>query len=286
MTTQKMTRYHIPHPDDPEIKIAGDLEQIEPELPTQGRKVALILHGVLGHKNYLFQKRLAKILPMDSFRFDFRGNHETPGPWNMSYFENDLADLRAVVAFLTSQLGYTIDVVIGHSRGSLIAYKWICTAPEGQTVSAFVNVSARYRMERMRQRNALYQPQIDQQGFYEWKVKVAGEEKIGKIYDGDVERFATWDTSFVWNHFPQGTHVLTAHGLADETVPPYDGIIYARALSTRNPGTHTLHMVEGANHNFIGKYDELNETIVEWLGEVKSGNAKGGIWGTGVKGKL
>ncbi|KAF8517416.1 Alpha/Beta hydrolase protein [Hysterangium stoloniferum] len=286
--SKKMSRYYIQHPDDPQIKIAGDLEQLEPELPTHGRKVALILHGVMGHKNYLFQKRLAKLLPMDSFRFDFRGNHETPGPWNMSAFENDLADLRAVVAYLTKELGYAIDMVVGHSRGSIIGFKWICTAPEGPNVSYFVNCSGRFRMERIRDRHAVHQPAIDKQGFYEWKVRVAGEEKVGKIYPGDVERFATWDTSYLWDSFPQRTHVLTVHGLADDTVPPYDAIIYARVLSTRHPGTHTLHMVEDANHNFVGKHDEVNSTIVEWLGKVRDGSliCSTGIWNMGVKGRL
>jgi len=223
---------------------------------------------------------------MDSFRFDFRGNHETPGNWNMSTIGEDLVDLEVVVAFLTSQLGYTVDVVVGHSRGSLVAFRWICTTPEGAAISAFVNASGRYRMERMRNRNPEYQPAIEKQGYYEWKVKVAGETKIGKIYPGDVERFVAWDTSLVWDRFPQRVHVLTIHGLADITVPPYDAIIYARALSTRNPGTHTLHLVEEANHNFIGKYDEVNETILEWLSLVRDGSLQSGIWKTGVRGKL
>lgn len=241
---------------------------------------------VLSHKDYLFQKRLAKLLPVDSFRFDFRGNHETPGPWNMSAFQNDLADLDAVVQFLNEKLGYTVDMLIGHSRGSIIAFKWICTRPEGKQISYFVNCSGRYRMERMRRRLDIYQPAIDQQGYYEWKVKVAGKEKIGKIYPEDVERFATWDTSFVWDTFPQHTHALTLHGLADDTVPTYDAIIYARALSIRDPGTHTLHLVEDANHNFIGKHEEVNDTIVEWLHQVKNGSITSGIWKTGIKPRL
>jgi uncharacterized protein len=65
----------------------------------------------------------------------------------MAAFEADLQDLYAVVAFLTSQLGYSIDMLVGHSRGSVVAFKWICTAPEGPGVSAFVNVAGRYRME-------------------------------------------------------------------------------------------------------------------------------------------
>lgn len=63
-------------------------------------------------------------------------------------------------------------------------------------------------------------------------------------------------------------------------------------------------MVEGANHNFTGvslqlmirwikllyvmqqKYDEVNQTILEWLEQAREGILKSGIWKTGVKTKL
>lgn len=32
----------------------------------------------------------------------------------------------------------------------------------------------------------------------------------------------------------------------------YDSIIYARALGGRPAGTHSLHLIEGADHNFVG----------------------------------
>ena len=32
----------------------------------------------------------------------------------------------------------------------------------------------------------------------------------------------------------------------------YDAVIYARALANRSPGTHNLHLVEEADHNFTG----------------------------------
>lgn len=43
---------------------------------------------------------------------------------------------------------------------------------------------------------------------------------IGKIFPGDVEKFATWDTNYVWDQFPQHVQALTVHGLADDIVPP------------------------------------------------------------------
>lgn len=284
--SKKTTRFYIPHPDDQNIKIAGDLEQVEPNLPTHGRKIALICHGVMGHKDYLYQKRLAKMLPIDSFRFDFRGNHETGGPWNIYDFASDVIDIRVVVAFLSKELGYTVDMVVAHSRGSISSFKWVASTPEGRNISYYVNCAGRFRMKRVLERLAIYGPSIEKQGFYEWKVRVAGQEKIGKIFEGDVERFASWDVSYLWDQFPQQIHVLTLQGLADEIVPPYDGVMYHRALSPRSPGTHTLHMVEGANHNFIGKHDEVNETIVEWFDKATEGTLQGGIWKTGVQTKL
>ena len=64
----------------------------------------------------------------------------------MGAFDNDVEDLEAVVAYLTSQLGYVIDLLIGHSRGVVTAFRWMCTAKEAAGVRGFVNVSGRYRM--------------------------------------------------------------------------------------------------------------------------------------------
>ena len=52
-----------------------------------------------------------------------------------------------MVDFLKSQYGYVVDLVVGHSRGSIVAFRWMATSEDGKGVSAFVNVSGRYRME-------------------------------------------------------------------------------------------------------------------------------------------
>lgn len=65
----------------------------------------------------------------------------------MSAFDEDEVDLRAVASYLTTELGYTIDLVIGHSRGSVVALRWLCTSEEGKGARGYVNASGRYRME-------------------------------------------------------------------------------------------------------------------------------------------
>jgi uncharacterized protein len=100
---------------------------------------------------------------MDSFRFDFRydvyraqpdvvynmclrGNHETGGDFKQGRIREDVIDLQVVVEYLKSKFGYKIDMLVGHSRGSVVAFHWICKTEDGRNVSTMVNVSGRYRM--------------------------------------------------------------------------------------------------------------------------------------------
>lgn len=58
-----------------------------------------------------------------------------------------MEDLQAVVDHLKDEFGYVVDLVIGHSRGSIVGFRWIATSEDGKKAAAFVNVSGRYRME-------------------------------------------------------------------------------------------------------------------------------------------
>ena len=55
-------------------------------------------------------------------------------------------DLQAVVDYLKATYGYVIELLVGHSRGSIVAFRWLATTEDGRKVSAFVNASGRYRM--------------------------------------------------------------------------------------------------------------------------------------------
>ncbi|KAG0704850.1 hypothetical protein DFH29DRAFT_333953 [Suillus ampliporus] len=142
MATRTSTKLHIPHSKE-DCELVGVLEQLTPEEPTQGRKIALILHGSLRHKHYLFQKRLALRFPMASFRFDFRGDHESGSHRTHGGFARDVKDIVTVVSYLRNTYGYEIDVVVGHSRGSVVGMHWLCTSEEGQRAHVMVNVSGR-----------------------------------------------------------------------------------------------------------------------------------------------
>jgi len=283
MTTRKTSKHCIAHPKDPASPLTGVLEQLSPEKPAQGRRIALLLHGTIGHKDYLFLKRLALRLPMDSFRFDFRGNFESPGPWRMGAFEDDVDDINAVVACLTRELGYIVDLIVGHSRGVVAAMRWMCTAKEAKSVRGFVNVSGRYRMRLIYDSIAKFRHDLDTKGYFIRNETVARQPWSAKITREDMEEFANFDSTMVWDHFPTSAHVLTMHGLKDKTVPPYDALIYARAFGARNPGTHQLCYVEEADHNFTGLQDDVVVTILEWLSILEGNALTTGIWQTGIR---
>jgi alpha-beta hydrolase superfamily lysophospholipase len=78
--------------------------------------------------------------------FHLSGNHETGGIWKQGALDEDLVDLQVVVDFLKQTYGYVIELLVGHSRGSVVAFRWISTTEDGRKVSAFVNASGRYRM--------------------------------------------------------------------------------------------------------------------------------------------
>jgi alpha-beta hydrolase superfamily lysophospholipase len=75
------------------------------------------------------------------------GAYESGGTWKYAAFWQDVDDLEIVVQFLNQQYGYVTDLLVGHSRGSVVAMLWLCTSKEGQLVGGLVNASGRYRME-------------------------------------------------------------------------------------------------------------------------------------------
>jgi len=120
-------------------------------------------------------------------------------------------------------------------------------------------------MERIYDKMLLYMPELRAKGYYNWKARVAGQNIIVKMMRNDIDAFANYDTSFIRREFPQDVDVLTIHGTADKTVPVEDARIYHDILSARRPGTHKLELVDGADHIYTGRSDDVVGLIVHWL---------------------
>ncbi|KAJ1026773.1 hypothetical protein NDA16_002070 [Ustilago loliicola] len=203
---------------------------------TRGLKIAVILHGVLAHKDQIYHKQLARALPVDSFRFDFRANGETPGTWSMGNLADDVEDLVAVVDYLRTKLEYTVEIIVGHSRGCLDAFAWFAkhcpdALPPSLRVPFFVGLSARFNMANIHERDPMYLSAFAREGFFRWQARVAGQDKELRVYPDQVEQFAAWPTREIALAFPYNTDVLLIHGTADKSVPASDVTSYANILS-------------------------------------------------------
>ncbi|EJD50377.1 alpha/beta-hydrolase [Auricularia subglabra TFB-10046 SS5] len=222
----------------------------------------------MGHKDYLWQKRLSRALPLDTFRFDFRGNHESGGSWNFAGFPNEVADLDAVVRHLDTVLGYRVVLLVAHSRGSLVCFRWLCTAEAKyvQRVQAFVNISARYRMQKIYDRAGFSDgdERDPRTGDFIWRTTTARKPRVERVTNADIAAFASWNTARVRTDFPSHVDVLTIHGKADDLVSPVDAELYDDDLRHRSPGKHTLYLVEGANHTYDNDREEVIRAVIGW----------------------
>ncbi|KAL9940212.1 hypothetical protein V8E36_000917 [Tilletia maclaganii] len=306
------TKLAIPFPDDArsgDLSIAGILAHAEP-LSSDGpgaqaandnasasssrsgsqasagaepRPLALILHGVLAHKDQIYHKKLVAALDMDSFRFDFRANHETPGTWSMASFHEDIEDMRCVISYLRRHHNYRVHVLIAHSRGALDAWMYLGEQERNRRDARrsgparnedievppyVVSLSGRWRMERIHDRTKLYEAGFKAEGFYRWKARVAGKDVEVHITPEQVADFAKFPLPGYVRDAPLETDVLLITGTADKVVPTSDVGYYVNALSSqpgRRPGSVQVYLVEHADHNFIGHYDEVVQAITDWL---------------------
>lgn len=169
-TRKEQIKIRIPHPNDgPDagVEIVGLLARadnyrasqknessIEPVSRTtvsksEMRPLALILHGVFAHKDQTYHRGLVAALDIDSFRFDFRGNSESTGEWNIGAIDADYRDLLLVVEHLRTHYNYWIEIVVAHSRGAGIVWEYFAKEfHEGKSIAQripfYVSVSARW----------------------------------------------------------------------------------------------------------------------------------------------
>ncbi|GAC94358.1 ectomycorrhiza-regulated esterase [Pseudozyma hubeiensis SY62] len=240
--------------------------------------VALILHGLMAHKNQSYHVELAAALPMDSFRFDFRGNGETGGSWGMCNIGHDIEDLQAVVHHLRHEMAYRVELIVGHSRGSLDAWTYLARDErlrwdDDTDVPFFVAVSGRWDMMRVLDRYDVYKRGFDKEGVFKWRVKSAGVQREYPVYPSDLGRMATFPIRKIVRRISATTEVLIIHGTEDRTVPVQDAHSYLHELRSnprRSSDAQQLQLVPGSDHMYKGYTQPVVEHILEWYHQRKA----------------
>ncbi|GEQ69711.1 hypothetical protein JCM33374_g3385 [Metschnikowia sp. JCM 33374] len=233
-------------------------------------RMALILHGQGGHRNYCYQKKLAHKLAaelgMYSLRIDFRGCGSSAEVVDSNLgrtLESDIADIQEAAELVLDasknplHISFDLSAIIGHSRGALAMFVWAVeqekhlrdpkTAESAIVVPNLINCSSRFRSSLIMDRYAKYGPGAE---YYEQTALRHGQMQKSKIPKAEVASLANADTARVASLSPNWS-VLSIYGTKDHIVPIEDCAFYANVLN-RGPYTHHLELISGADHNFYG----------------------------------
>ncbi|KAI8804284.1 Alpha/Beta hydrolase protein [Cladochytrium replicatum] len=241
-------------------------EAVDDVLQGRGRPVVLIMHGYWGHKDYLYQRKLAKALDIPSFRFDFRGNGESTFPDrtddNYRYLPDEVEDLDLVIDVLI-RLGWRILALVSHSRAVNVALRSIFRCPH---ICRFVvNVSGRYTsFSGYMEKYPGIRDIIKERGYYEKTDTLKnGMSRTQRFTKQTLKIWEEWD-HFLPRHLPtipRSLPVLTIHGTADDVVPVSDAAEFSNRIAN-----HTLRLITGANHLFLGEHAvQVVDAITSWL---------------------
>ncbi|OBA23467.1 hypothetical protein METBIDRAFT_85689 [Metschnikowia bicuspidata var. bicuspidata NRRL YB-4993] len=253
----------VPHSVD-----KADFLQLGYAPPTH--KMAVILHGQGGHRNYCYQKKLAHKLAaelgMYSLRIDFRGCGALADVADLAVgrtLQLDVQDIQAaaelVVDARKNPLNICFDLlaIVAHSRGSLAMFLWAVeqenllqdprTAARAIAVPNLINCSLRFRLFTVLDRYPIHE-----KGF-EWMEQKAlrhGEMRHVRITNDELQSLASADTAQFACLSPQWA-VLSIYGTEDTIISKQDCAYYANIFN-RGPYTHHLELIDGADHNFYG----------------------------------
>ncbi|KAG0352926.1 protein-tyrosine phosphatase-like protein [Gamsiella multidivaricata] len=257
-TVGSLTSIKVPVPDTP-IHLAGILQSTN----HSSRRLGIICHGVLGHKNYLFQPTLANMLApyMDTFRFDFRGNGDSEGQMGYSNWDDDQADIDAVVAHFERQ-GYYIYALIGHSRGAISSLNYAATSGHVPLIPYIVALSSRFHMADVRRKHGSEtMALLEEQGHFDWHARAAGKNVSLRVTQQHFDDFLNFDTAAV-AHIPPMTNILLVHGSNDDVVPVKDICDLQSHLSHARTA---LRIITNADHNYKKHYKDVSQTVAHYF---------------------
>ncbi|KAG0036231.1 hypothetical protein BGZ82_004504 [Podila clonocystis] len=257
-TVGSLTTVRIPVPDT-SLHLAGTLQSTN----HASRRLGIICHGVLGHKNYLFQPTLANMLApfMDTFRFDFRGNGESEGQMGYSNWDDDQADIDAVVHHFERQ-GFQVYALIGHSRGAISILNYAATSNHVPLIPYIVSISSRFDMADVKRKHGPHIISLlETQGHFDWEARAAGKDVSLRVTKQNFDDFIQFNTAAVAN-IPAMTNVLLCHGSEDAVVPVKDIAELQRHISHANT---TLRIITNADHNYKLHYKELSQAVSQYF---------------------
>ncbi|KAF9359033.1 hypothetical protein BGX34_008575 [Mortierella sp. NVP85] len=198
---------------------------------------------------------------MDTFRFDFRGNGDSEGQMGYSNWNDDQADLDAVIGHFERQ-GYSIHALIGHSRGAISCLNYAATSNHVPMIPYIVSLSSRFHMADVKRKHGPELMELlEKQGHFDWHARAAGKDITLRVTQQHFDDFLNFDTAAV-AHIPSMTNILLVHGSDDDVVPVRDiGELQTHLSHTRT----AIRIITNADHNYKKHYNEVSQVVAHYF---------------------
>lgn len=235
------------------------------ELPQH--RLALLLHGHSANKNHPYQPLMAsRLTEMGMFviRIDFRGLGDSEDNRDSELgrsISQDVEDIDTIYEFVSSPrlckelCGFplSLDTIMAHSRGVVSMFEFARLNPD-KYVPNLINLAGRFEGHGLVRKRLKECPEWRKNGGYWCKIPRYGDHVRAWVPCSETLSAAEVDASDFKN-IDKRTWVLSCYGVNDEVIPVDAAANYANTFSPR----HTLNLIHGANHNFLGLPDDCNE---------------------------
>jgi len=210
-------------------------------------KIVIIGHGVTSHHDRPYLTHLCDAVSaagLASLRFSFSGNGDSEGQFVDSCISKEVADLGAVIDALE---GWSV-AYAGHSMGGAVG---VMRSATDERIGALVSLAGMTEVHGFMQRH--------------FGHLTPGEDCMLEREHAQLSESFLKDARAIQTTLPQASQIsvpwLLVHGTEDELVPFEDSVRCAQAC----PQNAQLAPIEGADHCFTDRLDEVGNIVVPWL---------------------
>lgn len=208
----------------------------------------ILCHGTLSSKNSPLISYLDTHLNTNSLKFDFSGNGDSEGVFNIGGFDKEVEDIQSIVQHCRS-IGYNIVALLGHSKAGNTVLLY---SNRYNDIPLIITLAARYNMSILPKILLKYEEHV-----YTHGSAVATMRGKSYIFTQEgLEERKNMNMAYILSRVQSS--VLVLHGETDDITSFQDSAVIAAALGNR---LKDRVLIPECDHNFNHCWDIVKESI-------------------------
>lgn len=217
--------------------------------------IVILMHGFMSDKQSRVIGDIAEKLMVKgiaSIRFDFNGHGESDGEFGNMTVANEIEDAAKVYEYVRSLDFVGSVALLGHSQGGVVA-SMLAGELGAEKVASLVLMAPAAVLRDDALNGVMFGVRYDPQDIPEF-VPVSGRH-VGREYVKVAQTLPIYETAALY-----GGPVCIIHGMSDDIVPYSYSVRYKESYKDA-----VLHLVEGEDHGFSVRRDEVTDMAVQFL---------------------